>query len=196
MTSLSDAQVWQLSSMYGLRCGLDGSTGCGGLPILILYAVSRSRALRDPAVWNAVVATGPSSSTMCVQPSVPPSRSRTARVKPLPMRSPISLLKFGCDIAAHPVRRLVGHGFDIDDGEAMVDREADRHVVHELAGLQRPAPFVGMLVGLLVGDATLDIVESVVAVEALAGDLTRMQMLSPDWRRKRHGTNLSKVDFG
>ncbi len=47
--------------------------------------------------------------------------------------------------------------------ELVVDREADRHVVHEVAGLERPAPFVGMLVGLLVGDTALDVVKAVLA---------------------------------
>src|SRR5205814_5949407 len=80
-----------------------------------------------------------------------------------------------------------GDRLDIDDGELVVKREADRHVVHELAGLDRSAPFVGMLVALLVGDAALDVPQAVLAEKALAGDATRVQMLSPNRRRKRHG---------
>src|SRR5476651_122846 len=93
------------------------------------------------------------------------------------------LLEVGRDVAAHPVRRLVGRRLDVDDRELVVDGEADRHVMHEIAGPELPAPFVGMLVALLVGDAALDVPESVLAEEALAGDATRMQMLSPDRRR-------------
>jgi hypothetical protein len=44
-----------------------------------------------------------------------------------------------------------------------------------------------MLIALLVGDAALDVPEPVLAEKTLAGDATRVQMLSPDWRRKRHG---------
>ena len=138
------------------------------------------------------MATGPSSSTMCVQPSDAAQPFADGAIEAAADAQPDQLLEVGRDVAAHPVRRLVGHRFDIDDGEAVVDREADRHVVHEIAGLQRPAPFVGVLVGLLVGDATLDVLEAVVAEEALAGDLARMQMLSPDRRRKRHGITLSE----
>src|SRR5262249_21209418 len=104
------------------------------------------------------------------------------------------LLEVGRDLAAHLVGRLVGHRLDIDDGELVVEREADRHVVHEIAGLQRAAPFAGMLVGLLVGDVALDVPQPVFAEIALAGDATRMQELSPDRRRKRHdGTSFSSV---
>mgnify|MGYP003337436042 CR=1 FL=1 len=91
------------------------------------------------------------------------------------------------DVAADPVGRTVGHGLDVDDGEAMVDRQPDRHVVHVVAGFERPAPFVCVLVGLLIGDPSLDVPEAILAIEALAGDAAGVQMLSPDWRRKRHG---------
>ena len=44
-------------------------------------------------IWNATVATGPSSSTRCTQPWVPPSRSRTLRWKPPVRLRPMSRLK-------------------------------------------------------------------------------------------------------
>ena len=97
------------------------------------------------------------------------------------------LLEVGRHLAADPVGGAVGHRLDIDDGELVVERQPDRHVMHEVAGLQGPTPFVGMLVALGVGDAALDVPEPVLAEEALAGDATRMQVLSPDRRRKRHG---------
>jgi hypothetical protein len=100
---------------------------------------------------------------------------------------PDQLLEVGRDVTADAVGRLVGHRIDVDDGEPVVERETDRHVVHEVARLERPAPFVGMLIALLVGDAALDVPEPVLAEKTLAGDATRVQMLSPDRRRKRHG---------
>ena len=106
------------------------------------------------------------------------------------------LPEVGSDVAAHPVGRLVGHRLDVDDGELVVDREADRHVVHEVAGLQRAPPFVGMLIGFLVGDATLDVPQAVVPKEALADDASRMQMLSPDRWRKRHGSTSRNREGG
>jgi len=118
-----------------------------------------------------------------VQPCVPPKplldRPGEARADP----QADQLLEVGRDVAADAVGRAVGGRLDIDDGEAVIERQADRHIVHEVAGLQGPAPFIGVLVGLLVGDAALDVEQAVVAVEALAGDATRVQMLSPDRRR-------------
>ena len=97
------------------------------------------------------------------------------------------LFEVGRDIAAHPVGRLVRHRLDVDDGEMVIDRQPDRHVVHKVARLQRAAPFVGVLVGLLVGYATFDVPQPIVAEEALADDAARVQVLSPDRWRKRHG---------
>src|SRR4029077_8594875 len=77
------------------------------------------------------------------------------------------LLEVGCYLAADPVGRAVGHRLDIDDGEFVVEREPDRHVVDELARLQGATPFVGMLVALGVGDAALDVPQPVLAEEAL-----------------------------
>src|SRR5471030_1476480 len=102
------------------------------------------------------------------------------------------LLEVGRNAAAHLIRRLVGHRLDIDDRELVVDREANRHVVHEVTGLECAAPFVGVLIALLVGDVAFDVPESVLAEETLAGDATRVQMLSPDRRRKRHGHSSRK----
>src|SRR5262245_16955946 len=96
---------------------------------------------------------------------------------------PDQLLEVGRDLAADRIGRLVGHRLDVDDGELVIQREPDRHVVYQVAGFKRAAPFVGVLVGLFVGDAAFDIPQPILAKEALAGDATRMQMLSRYWRR-------------
>src|SRR5471030_1638275 len=102
------------------------------------------------------------------------------------------LPEVGRNAAAHLIRRLIGHRLDIDDRELVVDRESDRHVMHEVTGLERAAPLVGVLVALLVGDAAFDVPEPILAEETLAGDATRVQLLSPDRRRKRHGHSSRK----
>ena len=79
------------------------------------------------------------------------------------------------DVATHAVGRLVGHCLGIDDRELVVDRQPDRHVVDEIARLQRPAPLVGVFIGLLVGDAALDVPQPVVAAVAAALQLAMMQ---------------------
>src|SRR5688500_7194949 len=65
-TSPPAAQAWQVSMTYGLRGGLSGSAGLGfgSVPDCARWPLLSSRALRLDTVWNAVVATGPRSSTM------------------------------------------------------------------------------------------------------------------------------------
>ena len=48
-----------------------------------------------PMVWKATVAIWASTSRRWVQPSTPPTRSFTARLKPGPMETPASVAKFG-----------------------------------------------------------------------------------------------------
>ncbi len=80
------AAAWPGSAVASAGAGLAASVFC---------CLRKDRARSDTVVWNATVATCCSISTMCVQPWRPPSRDRTSRVKPCPMRTPTRRWKFG-----------------------------------------------------------------------------------------------------
>src|SRR6266446_478903 len=174
----------RLAPRFGCRFGLRRMALLGAMGAVELARLARRHGLEGRGRHRTQQLDDMGAAMHAAQPGAHLAMEAAADAKP------DQLLEVRRHVAADPVGRLVGHRFDIDDGEFVVEGEADRHVMDEIAGLDRPAPFAGMLVGLLVGDATLDVPQPVLAEKALAGDATRVQMLSPDRWRKRHGRTL------
>jgi hypothetical protein len=91
---------------------------------------------------------------------------------------PFELLKLGQDRRANPKRAVVGRGFDRDDGQRVVDRQAQPHLVDEIPDPHLAAILVLERVALAVGKPAFDVPESVLAQIALHLDASRMDRLA------------------
>ena len=129
-------------------------------------------------VWNAVVATGPSSSTRWVQPSTPPSSSFTFWVQPDLIRNPTRRWKLGV-MAGHTANGTLSvTASTAFTSKLIVHGQPDPHVMDRIARLDSTAIVVGERIGLDVRDVAFDIPQPVGAAETLAGNLTGMDVLA------------------
>ena len=165
------------SARRGRRCAARGSGRSGtGAPRL---RSSPRVSMTSPAkACTTAVGRTCASSVMWVQPSTPPTRSRSACRKPLQQVQADQPTVGVAEVVAaagvgHPARVRAG----LDDVEARVDDDAQQHVVDRLAGRPQVAGEVGVA-GLDVGQGGVDLPQAIVAREDLNVDLASMLELA------------------
>ena len=87
---------------------------------------------------------------------------------------------------------MIGDGFDLQDGQPVVDGDAHPHLVQRRTGRDFAAPSIAEGIALDIGHMPFDVPKTIRPLETAAFDLAGMKRLA--WRRigERHAAEASE----
>jgi hypothetical protein len=105
-------------------------------------------------------------------------------------RYPFECLEVRRDVAARCIGPCIRHRLSLVDQQVEIDRQAQPHVVHGLAGLARaPGVACGGRISLRIDQMAFDVPQPILALVAAALDCAVMHELAGGGRGQRHDMN-------